>query len=250
MSDREKILSRIRDALRAGPAPRPGAHGDHGTSPTAALEDDASNRTGKEEARAPKDFTAWLPPVGTDLDAQTALFARHAAELKADFQLLDGDAALPAAVAALVKENGWKRLVTHAGALNDLALSDFADANNGPEILRTDGGYRVEAMERCDAGLTECEALVAQTGSVLVTSKSSGGRAASVLPPHHVVVARASQMVPDLPAAFALLAQKYAASDYPSLISFITGPSRTGDIERILVLGAHGPKKLTILCVR
>ncbi len=169
--------------------------------------------------------------------------------MNADFQLLDGDAALPAALAALVKENGWKRLVTHAGPLNDLALSGVGDSGE-LEILRTDGGYRVEAMERCDAGLTECEALVAQTGSVLVTNKSSGGRAASVLPPHHVVVARAAQMVADLPAAFALLAQKYAATDYPSLISFITGPSRTGDIERILVLGAHGPKRLTILCVR
>jgi L-lactate dehydrogenase complex protein LldG len=42
--------------------------------------------------------------------------------------------------------------------------------------------------------------------------------------------------------------QKYRDT-YPSMISFITGPSRTGDIERILVLGAHGPKKLTIFCL-
>ena len=91
-------------------------------------------------------------------------------------------------------------------------------------------------------------ALIAQAGSVLVSSRSSGGRALSVLPPHHIVLARREQLLPDLPAAFALLRNKYA-SDYPSLISFITGPSRTGDIERILVLGAHGPKKLTILCV-
>ena len=61
------------------------------------------------------------------------------------------------------------------------------------------------------------------------------------------MVARRDQFVPDLTAAFELLKQKYATG-YPSLISFITGPSRTGDIERILVLGAHGPKKLTILC--
>ncbi len=54
-------------------------------------------------------------------------------------------------------------------------------------------------------------------------------------------------MVADLPAAFALVKQKYGGN-YPSMISFITGPSRTGDIERILVLGAHGPKKLTIFC--
>ena len=58
----------------------------------------------------------------------------------------------------------------------------------------------------------------------------------------------ATQLVPDLPAAFSLLKPKYGAG-YPSMISFITGPSRTGDIERILVLGAHGPKKLTILCL-
>jgi L-lactate dehydrogenase complex protein LldG len=111
----------------------------------------------------------------------------------------------------------------------------------------TDSGYDVNEMESCDAGVSECDALVAQTGSVLVTSRSAGGRALSVLPPHHVVLARREQLVADLPAAFALLERKYAGS-YPSFIGFITGPSRTGDIERILVLGAHGPKKLTILC--
>jgi L-lactate dehydrogenase complex protein LldG len=55
-------------------------------------------------------------------------------------------------------------------------------------------------------------------------------------------------LLPDLPAALELLRRKYAP-DYPSFISLITGPSRTGDIERILVLGAHGPKKLTIFCL-
>jgi L-lactate dehydrogenase complex protein LldG len=62
-----------------------------------------------------------------------------------------------------------------------------------------------------------------------------------------VVLARRDQLVADLPQALALIQKKYG-DNYPSMISFITGPSRTGDIERILVLGAHGPKKLTILC--
>ena len=79
------------------------------------------------------------------------------------------------------------------------------------------------------------------------TTRSSGGRALSVLPPHHVVIVRKSQLLPDLTAAYELLAQKYAGSGYPSYMGFITGPSRTGDIERILVLGAHGPKRLTVL---
>ena len=115
-------------------------------------------------------------------------------------------------------------------------------------VTLTDRGYDVQEMEKCDAGITECDVLIAQTGGVAVTSRSAGGRALSVLPPHHIVIARRDQLVADLPAAFAFLQKKYTP-DFPSMISFITGPSRTGDIERILVLGAHGPKKLTIFCV-
>ena len=107
-----------------------------------------------------------------------------------------------------------------------------------PRIL-TDRDYDVRELASCDAGISECEALIAQTGSVLVSSRSSGGRALSVLPPHHIVLARREQLLPDLPAAFALLRSKYA-SDYPSFILFITGPSRTGDIERILDRIASG----------
>ena len=100
---------------------------------------------------------------------------------------------MPARLAQLASELGWKRLATHHGSLTDAALAGSALA-----LVYTDEGYKVEDMESCDAGLTECEALVAQTGSVLVSSRASGGRALSVLPPHHVVVARASQMLGDL----------------------------------------------------
>jgi L-lactate dehydrogenase complex protein LldG len=118
----------------------------------------------------------------------------------------------------------------------------------GLDTLVVDNGFDKRELEKCDVGISECNALIAQTGTVLVTSRSAGGRALSCLPPHHVVIARREQLVPDLPAAFALVKQEYGGS-FPSMISFITGPSRTGDIERILVLGAHGPKKLTIFCL-
>jgi L-lactate dehydrogenase complex protein LldG len=55
-------------------------------------------------------------------------------------------------------------------------------------------------------------------------------------------------MVPDLTAAFEHVKKRYG-KNLPSFMSFITGPSRTGDIERILVLGAHGPKRLTVLLI-
>jgi L-lactate dehydrogenase complex protein LldG len=137
--------------------------------------------------------------------------------------------------------NGWKKIGLHRGELTDAVAREL-----GLTEVRTDNGYVVDDLESCDAALTECDALVAQTGSVLVSATSAGGRALSVLPPHHAVLARRNQMVPDLSAALQRVQDKFK-DKFPSFLSFISGPSRTGDIERILVLGAHGPKKLTIL---
>ena len=229
MSERENILARISEALRV-PAPKAGH--DHGPQRTQAV-----SPTSSAPARQ------WLPLVGAGFEAQLELFRKNAAALKADFQLLDNREQLAGALLALRESGQWKKVGSHRGE-----LTDFASGKLGLPVCQTDSGYDVADLESCDVGLTECDALVAQTGSVLVTSRSAGGRALSVLPPHHVVLARREQLLADLPDAFALLKQKYAA-DYPSFISFITGPSRTGDIERILVLGAHGPRKLTILCV-
>jgi L-lactate dehydrogenase complex protein LldG len=229
MSERENILGRIREALQVK-APLPGSHGH-------ACEDHSSTESPAAHARE------WLPSVGKSIEEQFDLFARNAADLKADFQLLASRDELKAALARLAAAEKWQRIASHDGELCNLASRSL-----GLPVLLTDKGYDAQEMEKCDAGITECDALVAQTGGVVVTSRSTGGRALSVLPPHHIVVARREQLVADLPAAFALLQQRYAP-DYPSMISFITGPSRTGDIERILVLGAHGPKKLTILCV-
>jgi L-lactate dehydrogenase complex protein LldG len=228
MTERENILGRIREALQVK-SPRPGSHGDS----------DASATGEPPVARA----SEWLPAVGNSQAEQFELFARNCADLKADFQRVAGLAELKAALLNLRDAEQWRRLASHGGELTRIAC----EALDLPTVM-TDSGYDVQALEQCDAGITECDALIAQTGGVVVTSRSAGGRALSILPPHHVVLARADQLAPDLPTAFAGLQRKYAP-DFPSMISFITGPSRTGDIERILVLGAHGPKKLTILCV-
>lgn len=194
-------------------------------------------------AQTAAEFTPFLPKVGASFDDQLAAFAVAAADLKADFKRLKDISELPAALLALSQAEGWKHIATHLGVLTAAAVSGL-----DLPTLTTNQPYDVNELEQCDAGITECDALISQTGSVLLTSSSAGGRAISVLPPHHVVLARESQLLADLPAAFALLHRKYA-SNFPSFISFTTGPSRTGDIERILVLGAHGPKKLTIFLV-
>jgi L-lactate dehydrogenase complex protein LldG len=97
-------------------------------------------------------------------------------------------------------------------------------------------------------GITSCVSIIAQFGAILVSSETSGGRALSILPPAHVVIARADQLVPDLATCIEQVNLQNGGK-MPSMLSFITGPSRTGDIERILVLGAHGPKELYLILV-
>ena len=228
MSEREKILTRIREALTVA-APVPGAH-DHHAPPVS-------------EREAVTHVREWLPIGGETIEQRLELFRVKSLELKTDFRLLGSESELAGELAKLAKEEGWKKIGAHRFDL----FRTCDDALDLPVIL-TDDGYDVNELESCDAGITGCDALIAQTGSVLVSSRSAGGRALSVLPPHHVVLARCGQLLPDLPSAMELLETRYAPG-YPSFISLITGPSRTGDIERILVLGAHGPKKLTILCI-
>jgi L-lactate dehydrogenase complex protein LldG len=226
---REEVLGRIREALQV-PAPRL-----HAKAPIAA--------PGAKGSTAA--FRAWMPEVGASMEERIALFGQLSEGLKTEFRQFENMDAASAYLVALAAENGWKRVALHAGSLTDAVAAALP---GDLELLRTDNGYVKAELETCDAGLTECEVLVAQTGSVCVTTRTSGGRALSVLPPHHVVVARRSQMVADLPAAYEHLTAKYE-SGYPSFMGFITGPSRTGDIERILVLGAHGPKRLTVLLI-
>ena len=225
---REKILARIREALRLSAPPRHLGH--HSAGPASTHES------------GDQDPEHWLPPVPDDYEGRVGLFEKISADLKTGFFRVRGVAEAAEILKSLAGSENWGRIASHKHPLIDqvLAAAGFDD------VLRTDGGYEKAALERCDAGVTGCEALVAQTASILVSSVSSGGRVLSVLPPHHIVIATPDQLERDLKSAFDAVHRKHGGK-LPRYLSFITGPSRTGDIERILVLGAHGPKKLTVI---
>jgi L-lactate dehydrogenase complex protein LldG len=231
MTNREIILGRIQEALKVA-APHPAFH-DLGRADLLVGPD--------ARQRVPTAPQKWLPPVGQTVDQQIELFRRNVEELKAEFRECANVNEAAQFVKNLAQANKWKKIGRHSSELTDAVAREL-----GLTEVKTDGGYVVKDLESCDAGLTECEALIAQSGTVLVSVPSAGGRALSVLPPHHIVLARRNQMLPDLTAAFHHVQVKFKDT-FPSFLSFISGPSRTGDIERILVLGAHGPKKLTIL---
>ena len=104
-----------------------------------------------------------------------------------------------------------------------------------PAILHND-------IDSCQAAVTSCELLIARTGGIVLSSVHQG-RIPSVFAPVHVCIARSSQLVYDLKDGLTALKEKYRQY-LPSLISFATGPSRTADIEKTLVVGVHGPKEV------
>jgi L-lactate dehydrogenase complex protein LldG len=257
MNARDSILARVREALRGGSDARVLRHlvrhssgtRDEGGSETAA--DLSRHSQAAADAAEPKTqptdgsigVRRVLPKVPGDFAGQVALFAERSDSLKTELVPCADEAAASAQLKLLSDREGWESIAYPGDSEIRTLLSNLSIPK-----LPVDRSTVKTDLAKVSAGITGCDALIAQTGSVLLTANSGGGRALSVLPLHHVVVAWSSQLVPDLPAAFELLEQKYAPN-FPSFMTFITGPSRTGDIERVLVLGAHGPRKLTVILV-
>lgn len=118
---------------------------------------------------------------------------------------------------------------------------ELIDSFNGQFDFKTDK----KAFEQAEIGITTCEALIARTGSLLVTSATQSGRSLGIFPHIHIVIAFTSQIMQEVADGLDFLKSKYK-NNLPSMISLVTGPSRTADIEKTLVLGAHGPKELVL----
>ncbi len=113
--------------------------------------------------------------------------------------------------------------------------------------LLKDAGIRFaekeEKFKGLKVGISSCEFLIARSGSIMVSSSGKSGRRLNVYPEIHVVIAKRSCLVPDIKDAWKAIEEKYEGKR-PSMISVISGPSRTADIEKTLVMGAHGPREL------
>ena len=186
-SSRDKILARVRDAVRT-PAHRPAA---------------ASS-------------TVVFPPVTNPEE-----------RFREEFLMLKGE------------------LIDSKEKLREFLAGFPKIATDGSDLVQQAVGAGNAGVREADVGVTSCDCLIAQLGAIIVTPNSAGGRALSVLPPVHLVVARRDQLQPELATALAFIRQRYDGR-WPSTLSIIAGPSRTGDIEKILVMGAHGPKRLVV----
>ena len=145
-------------------------------------------------------------------------------------------------------------VTTIAGILASLPPGEIF-VQDHPQLRQMASGWPADRLlrwssegspnEQSQATITRADALVAQTGSVLVSS-SCGGRAATIVAPVHIVVADRSQLVSDLATVFSRIREN-GIGQQNSMLCLITGSSRTADIEKILVMGAHGPRRLVVV---
>ncbi len=138
---------------------------------------------------------------------------------------------------ALIEKEGWKNIIC-----TDISKTELLSQNDIDIITNPD------EFNSVSVGITNCDFLISRFGSVMVSSGLSVGRRIFVFPETHVVIAFASQVVPELKDALTGMKKKYS-DNFPSQITVITGPSRTADIEKTLVMGAHGPKNLFVFMV-
>jgi L-lactate dehydrogenase complex protein LldG len=208
LSPREQLLGRIRTALAAGPAPAP-------------------------------PMPDWAAPVHPPLPTAdlAVAFAENFRRIGGEFFYCENLVQLGVELRTWLAErlpDGQQFYVWEP------AMQAILTAGQVP-FQATEADFRAQAA----VGLTSCEALVARTGSIVVAPATASGRRLSIYPDQHLVLARPSQVVAEIGDALRAVQARYG-DKLPSMLSLTTGPSRTADIEKTLVLGAHGPRRLSL----
>ncbi|MDK9701739.1 MAG: lactate utilization protein C [Sulfuritalea sp.] len=217
MSSRDDILGRVRASL----------HRNAGNAAAAREEIVAAlgSRT-----QGPK------PAIDADPHALLERFRLKSETQSSTVDIVAQESEVPAAVARYLAA---MNLPKSAVAWASLAALDWGGA-----------GLQVETRGARDAdlvGITGCFCAVAETGTLMMCSSPDTPAAVSLLPETHIAIVRASRILPCMEDAWNLARQELGS--LPRAVNFISGPSRTGDIEQTIVLGAHGPYRVHLVIV-
>ncbi len=219
---RDQILSNIARSLGRGPLP-----------PERIAELDRKLDT----------HAANTVPARAQLDpaARVDLFVRMAEAALATVDRVSSDTDVPAAVA---------RYLSDEGLLPQIVVGPAEELSRFPWSLADDLGVRRGVAGReGEAAVTGAFAAVAETGTLMLVSGADRPTANVFLPETHIVLLRADQVVGPLEAAWDRVRAEFGAGTMPRTVNLVTGPSRTGDIEAVMYMGAHGPRRLHIILI-
>lgn len=221
MSARDEIFANIRRSL-----------GVTGT--------EAARRSAVEDrlARAPK----GLIPQRAQLDhaGQVALFIKMAEAAACTVAQVSDAAQAPAEIARYLRDHNLPATLRMGGDAR-LAAMPWADTPIETSSGRSHG-HDLNAVSHAFAG-------IAETGTLVMTSGAENPTTLNFLPDNHIVVISTADILGDLESASAKVRGRFGKGMMPRTVNFITGPSRSADIEQTLLLGAHGPRRLHLVIV-
>jgi L-lactate dehydrogenase complex protein LldG len=183
-----------------------------------------------------------------DVDTESAIFvaseepleiqfAQNFSALNGKFIFCENEAEFIESFDFIAKDNEWENIFCLEPKIKELLKKG--------KIAFSD---KEDKLPVTDIGLTLCECLIARTGSVMISSRQASGRRLPVFANFHIVVAYTSQLLPNIKDGLKFIKEKYNGQP-PSMISTITGPSSTADIEKTLVQGAHGPREIFVFLI-
>jgi L-lactate dehydrogenase complex protein LldG len=181
-----------------------------------------------------------IVPTTLDGDDLPGSFAAMATRVGMNVHRLGGLDELVPLLAAMVEERAVTQAVVSADSLAH-AVGEMVEVFGVQVAPAT-----VEVAADAQLGITGAAIGIAATGSLVLASGPSGGRTASLLPRNHLCVLHEHQLVATTRDAV----QWVAADDDSSNVVFVTGPSRSADIEQLLVTGVHGPTTVDIVLLR
>lgn len=200
------------------------------------------------------DIPGGVGYVGTSAEKCVAL-ADEISAVGGEAIVVESPVAAKDAVATLLKQYEaasalcWKHAVLDRLKLPELLADTNVAVHDHSTLAKLPSDEQRQAILAADVGISSVDFAVAETGTLAVCSKPGRERVISLLPRVHIAIVEESQIVPDLFDVFEQLG-KLSFDDLPSNLAFITGPSKTGDIELQLTTGVHGPGKWHVVIVR
>jgi len=221
MSGRENILARIRAHAAAG--------------------EDEPSRAARVEARLGAHARGTVPARGQqDKAGRIALLRQILEGQSASVRELDALEAVPAEIADYLRRHN---LAPRLGMGADAALAglDWGGAN----LELRHGRANAELESACSMAF----AAVAESGTLVLTSGPDNPTSLNFMPDNHIIVVRADQVMGSYEDGWDALRAAFADGP-PRTVNYVSGPSRTGDIEQTILLGAHGPRRLHVIIVK
>jgi len=212
--------------------------------------DDVRRALGRNVTKVPEVLPPFIEPHNAiELTGQVNRFIQEASAVRAQIHQCSKPQ-LNSRVAEICATLKGELAISESSLFPESDLSKYLESH-GVSILKEntlDHDQMIEKLANCAAGLTTADYAIAETGTIVLSSDEKNSLLVSLLPPVHIAVIRADQIFATLAEVIGLIGSERSGRPAPARsVSFITGPSRTSDVELVLSIGVHGPKELHVI---